>query len=249
MRDEAGFRVRSTCLAAHAIPSEYRGSEAKRAEFVERVCKEVLPAIAESGLADYCDVFCDRGAFTADESRAVLQAARELGLPIRVHANEFGHTGGAVVAAEFKAASADHLLHLNGEERKAMREAGVIATLLPGTSLVLGKPFADGRALVKDEVAVAVATDCNPGSCALENLVAVLGLACYGCRLSPAEAICAATHNAACSLGLSDEVGRLEAGLSADLLMLDTADYRQLIYHAGSPFVGTVVQSGQRVAR
>jgi imidazolonepropionase len=244
---EDGFRVRTTCLAAHAVPAEARGSEADRAAFVTRVCDEILPAVAAEDLADYCDVFCDRGAFTPEESRRVLQKAKALGMQLRVHANEFGHTGGALVAAELGAASADHLLHLDDTERRALREAGVVATLLPGTSLVLGKPFADGRALVEAEVAVAVATDCNPGSCPLENLAMILGLACFGCRLSPAEAICATTHNAAASLGLANEVGRIEVGLSADLLVLATDDPRDLVYHTGSPLIREVYRRGERV--
>jgi imidazolonepropionase len=248
LASEAGARVRTTCLAAHAVPEEARENEDTRAAFVQRVCEEMLPQIADSGLADYCDVFCDRGAFTPGESRAVLGAAQGLSLGLRVHANEFGHTGGALVAAEFRAKSADHLLHLNTEERKALREAGVVATLLPGTSLVLGKPFADGRSIVDDGLAVAVASDCNPGSCAFENLAMVLALACYGCRLSPAEAICATTHNAAASLDLDGQVGRLESGMSADLLVLGTNDYRDLIYHAASPLIDQVWSMGHRIA-
>lgn len=122
-----------------------------------------------------------------------------------------------------------------------------MATLLPGTSLVLGKPFADGRALIEDGVPVAIASDCNPGSCALENLAVVLGLACYGNRLSPAEAICAATHNAAASMGLDDQVGSLRAGRQADIVRLSTADYRDLVYHAGSPLLHSVYQAGTRI--
>ncbi|HFE45620.1 MAG TPA: imidazolonepropionase, partial [Nannocystis exedens] len=161
--------------------------------------------------------------------------------------NELGSTGGALLAAELGAASADHLLYLEAHEREALRAAGTVATLLPGTSLVLGKPYADGRALVEAGVPVAVASDCNPGSCALENLALVLALACYGCRLSPAEAICAATHNAAASLGLAGEVGRVAPGLCADLLLLATDDYRDLVYHAGSPLISAVFQGGVRV--
>ncbi len=244
----AGFRVKTTCLAAHAIPKECRDVEGGREAFVERVCSEILPTVAAQRLADYADVFCDRGAFTPEESRRVLTTARDLGMQLRVHANELGSTGGAMLAAELKAASADHLLHLSDEERSALREAGVVATLLPGTSLVLGKGYADGRALVRDGVPIAVATDCNPGSCALENLAMVLGLSCYGNRLSPAEALCATTHNAAASLGLDDEVGSVVPGKSADLLVLDTEDYRQLVYHAGSPLIGSVWQAGELVA-
>lgn len=248
LSEQTGVRVRTTCLAAHALPAELRGSPDGRDEFIRRVCADILPAVAAAGLADYCDVFCDRGAFTPDEARRVALAARALGMAPRLHANEFGHTGGALLAAELGALSADHLLHLDDAERDALARAGVVATLLPGTSLVLGKPFADGRALVAAGVPVAVASDCNPGSCALESLALVLALACYGCRLAPAEAICAAIHNAACSLGLAAEVGRIEPGMSADLLVLATADYRDLVYHAGSPLISAVYQRGVQVA-
>lgn len=244
---ETGVRVVTTCLVAHALPAELRARPEGRAEFVARITEEVLPAVAAAGLADFCDVFCDRGAFTPEETRTIARRAQALHLPIRLHANEFGHTGGARLAAELGARSADHLLHLDDDERTLLREAGVVATLLPGTSLVLGKPFADGRALVGAGVAVAVATDCNPGSCALESLSMVLALACYGNRLSPAEAVTATTHNAAASLGLAGERGRIEAGLAGDLLVLATDDVRDLVYHAGSPLLAAVIHGGRPV--
>jgi imidazolonepropionase len=247
LRDEAGFRIKTTCLAAHAIPAEARGSEAARQRYIDSICHEILPAVVEQGLADYADVFCDRGALSKAEAGKVLDAALALGLELRVHANEFGHTGGAELAAELRAKSADHLLHLNDDERAALSEAGVVATLLPGTSLVLGKPSADARALVEAQVPIAIATDCNPGSCAIENLAMVLALACYSCKLTPAEAIVAATHNAAASLGLADQVGRIAPGMSADLLLLGSDDYRDLVYHAGSPLVREVWSRGHRV--
>ncbi len=248
LASEAGFRVRTTCLAAHAVPAEARTSPERRAAWVRTITDDILPRVASERLADYADVFCDRGAFEIDESRAVLESARALGLGLRVHANELGPTGGAKLAAELGAASADHLLFVDDDDRRALADAGTVAVLLPGTSLVLGKPFADGRALVAAGVPVAVATDCNPGSCALENLAMVLALACYGNRLSVAEAICGATHNAAASLGLSHDVGSLGPGKSADLLVLATEDVRDLVYHAGSPLVDEVWQAGQRVA-
>jgi imidazolonepropionase len=247
LRDEAGIRIKITCLAAHAFPERARTDAAARAAFIDEITEVILPAVAAEGLADYADVFCDRGAFTPDEAARVLDKAAALGLGLRVHANEFGHTGGALLAAERRASSADHLLYLDDAERRALREAGVVATLLPGTSLVLGKAHADGRALVDAGVAVAVASDCNPGSCAIESLSLVLALACYGCKLSPAEAVVATTHNAAASLDLSGEVGRLAPGLSADLLVLATDDYRDLVYHAGSPLVREVWSRGLRV--
>jgi imidazolonepropionase len=249
LRDEGGFRIKTTCLAAHAIPAEARGSDEARARYIAAICDEILPAVVDEGLADYADVFCDRGALSKAEAAQVLDRALALGLELRVHANEFGHTGGAELAAERRAKSADHLLYLDDRERAALREAGVVATLLPGTSLVLGKPYADARALVEAGVAIAVASDCNPGSCALENLAMVLALACYGCKLTPAEAVVAATHNAAASLGLADEVGRIITGLSADLLVLATDDYRDLVYHAGSPLIREVWSRGRQVVR
>jgi imidazolonepropionase len=248
LASEGGFRVRTTCMAAHAVPAEARGSDEARARWLDTICDEILPAVAAERLADFADVFCDRGAFDVDESRRVLLAARALGLGLRIHANELGPTGGARLAAELGAASADHLLWLDDADRVALREAGVVATLLPGTSLVLGKPFADGRALVQAGVPVAIATDCNPGSCAFENLAMVLALACYGCRLAPAEAICAATHNAAASLGMDNSVGSLQPGRRGDVLVLATDDVRDLVYRAASPLLEQVWQDGRRVA-
>ncbi|MFO0632550.1 MAG: amidohydrolase family protein [Nannocystaceae bacterium] len=149
----------------------------------------------------------------------------------------------------YAASSADHLLYLDDDDRRRLpRGRRGRDALLPGTSAVLGKPYADGRALVEAGVPIAVATDCNPGSCAFENLAMVLALACYGNRLLPAQAICAATHNAAASLGLADQVGSLQPGRRADLLVLATADVRDLVYHAGSPLVEQVWQDGVRVA-
>jgi imidazolonepropionase len=247
LASELGVRIKTTCLAAHALPAEARAGDEARRRFLDAIVDTILPAVVAEGLADYADVFCERGAFTKAESARVLECAAALGLGLRVHAHEFDHSGGVELAAELRAKSADHLLVLDDRERGLLREAGVVAVLLPGTSLVLGKPFADGRALIEAEVPVAIATDCNPGSCALENLAMVLGLACYGCKLSPAEAIMAATHNAAVSLELADEVGRLEPGMSADFSIVDSEDYRDLVYHAGSPLVREVWSRGERV--
>jgi imidazolonepropionase len=247
LRDELGVRIKTTCLVAHALPAEARGSDEARARFLDSILDTILPAVAAEGLADYADVFCERGAFTKEESGRVLAKAAALGMGLRVHAHEFDHSGGVELAAELRAKSADHLLVLDDRERGLLRDAGVVAVLLPGTSLVLGKPYADGRALIEAGVAGGGAAPSNPGSCALENLALVLGLACYGCKLSPAEAILAATHNAAASLDLADEVGRLEPGMSADLLVLGTADYRDLVYHAGSPLVREVYSRGRRI--
>jgi imidazolonepropionase len=246
--DALGLAVRTTCLAAHAIPAEARGDDAARAAYVEHVVDEILPTLAREGLADYVDAFCDRGAFTVDESRRVLRAGLALGLRVRLHANELGPTGGAGLAAELHADSADHLLHVDEGDRAALAAAGVVAVLLPGTSLVLRKPYADGRAFVEAGVPVAVATDCNPGSCALESLLVAFALACHGNRLSPAEALVAITHNAAASLGWSRSRGRVEPGLTGDLVVLATDDLRDLAYHFGSPWVRATIVRGRVVA-
>jgi len=243
-----GLAVRTTCLAAHAIPAEARGDDAARARYVTRIVDEILPALAREGLADYVDAFCDRGAFTVHESREVLQAGEALGLRIRLHANELGPTGGAALAAELRADSADHLLHVDADDRAALARTGVVAVLLPGTSLVLRKPFADGRAFVEAGVPVAVATDCNPGSCALESLLVAFALACHGNRLAPAEALVAITHNAAASLGWSQTRGRVEPSLRADLVVLATDDLRDLAYHFGSPWIQATILGGRVVA-
>ena len=243
--DTLGLAIRTTCLAAHAIPAEARGDDAARAAFITSIVDEILPALARASLADYVDAFCDRGAFTVEESRRVLQAGRALGLRARLHANELGATGGAALAAELATDSADHLLHVDANDRAALARAGVVAVLLPGTSLVLRKPYADGRAFVEAGVPVAVATDCNPGSCALESLPMAFALACHGNRLSPAEALVAITHNAAASLGWSSLRGRLEASLQADLVVLATDDLRDLAYHFGSPWIQATLVGGR----
>jgi imidazolonepropionase len=246
---EDGFQCVATCLAAHAVPAELRDVPQGADRWVAQICEEILPAVVAQDLARWCDVFCDRGAFDPAQSRKILEHARRLGLGVRLHANELGPTGGARLAADLGAASADHLLAIDAEDRAALAAAGVCATLLPGTSLVLGKPWADGRALVDAGVPVVVASDCNPGSCGLESLALVLALACYGNRLTPAEALCAATHNAAASLRLDHLVGRIEPGLRADLVVLDTDDWRDLVAHAGSPLASLVIQGGRIVAR
>ncbi len=236
-----------TCMAAHALPPDVRDHPKLRAQTVDYIVHTILPSVHAEGLAEFVDVFCEQGAFTVEETRAIFTAAQTLGFGLRVHANEFGHSGGAQLAAQLRIFSADHLLDLNDAERAALAHAGVTAVLLPGTSLVLGKPFADGRALVQAGVPVAIASDCNPGSCALESQSLMLALACFGNRLQPEQAVVAATHNAAASLGLAHRVGSLMVGKQADILVLGTPDYRDLVYHGGSPLIDEVWIGGARV--
>jgi imidazolonepropionase len=237
-----GPRIAPTFLGAHAIPAEY----ADRAEdYVSLVVEKMLPTVAREGLAEWCDVFCDRGAFTADQTRRILQKAKELGLGTRLHANEFERVGAVQVAAEMGATSADHLLVMEEEDITALREAGTVAVLLPGTPLGLGlKEYAPARALIEAGVPVALATDCNPGTCPSENLALMISLACSQMRMSPAEAIVAATINSAHALNRGHLIGSLEAGKLADIVIWNAPNHRHLAYHFGVNLAEAVFVGG-----
>lgn len=234
-----------TLLAAHEIPPEHRET---RERWVAAVCDEITPAVAEAGLARFCDVFCEAGVFSATESRRVLEAGARHGLTPRLHADEFEDSGGAELAAELGAASADHLIAVSEAGIEALARAGVTAVLLPGTSFFLMKHhYAPARRLIEAGVPVALATDCNPGSSNTESLPTILTLAVFEAGLSIGEALTAATLNAACTLGLGDEIGSIEAGKRADLVLLDEPDLDHLAYHYGVNPVRTVVKNGRVV--
>lgn len=239
-----------TFLGAHVVPQEFKG----RADaYVDLVIEEMLPAIAKSKIENqpskiFCDVFCDDGAFTLEQTRRILTRARELGFGLRVHADEFANLGAATLAAELGAASADHLMVTRRDEMRALARAGVVAVLLPGTTFGLGKTnFADGRAFIEENVPVALATDLNPGTCWCESMPFIIALACRYEKLTPAQAIVAATLNAACSLGLADRIGSLEAGKLADILIADVPDYRHLAYRFGANPIEVVIKRGKIV--
>jgi imidazolonepropionase len=234
-----------TFLGAHEVPDEYRD---RRDEYVRIVIEEMIPRVAAGRLARFCDVFCEEGVFSIEESRRILLAARDAGMEPKLHADELHPLGGAELAAEIGAVSADHLIRVSDEGIRAMAGAGVVATLLPGTSYFLGmKAFAPGRRMIDEGVAVAVATDCNPGSSMTESMQFVLTTACLAYGWTPAEAITAATLNAAHAVGLGDEVGSLTPGKRADLLVLDVPNHRVLPYHHGVNHVETVVHHGEVV--
>ncbi|MCL4837322.1 MAG: imidazolonepropionase [Thermoanaerobaculia bacterium] len=236
-----------TLLAAHEVPPELR---ADRERFLALVCEEIVPAVAEEGLARFCDVFCEQGVFSAAESRRVLVAGRERGLLPRLHADEFADSGGAALAAELGALSADHLMAVSPAGIEALAATGVVATLLPGTSFFLMKHvYAPARRLVAAGVPVALATDCNPGSSNTESMPTILTLAVFELRLTPEEALTAATLNAACSLGLGGEIGSIEVGKRADLVLLDAPNLLHLAYHFGVNPVAAVVKGGRVVLR
>jgi len=233
-----------TFLGAHAVPPEFAGDPDGYGHYV---IEEMLPAVAEEDLAEFCDVFCEQGAFTPEQSRAILEAAAEYGLVPKIHADEFSDSGGARLAAEVGAISADHLLYASEEGLRAMAEADTMAVLLPATAFFLGLPAPAARRMIDLGVAVALATDFNPGSSPTYSMPMVIALAVLRLGLRPAEAIAAATVNAAHAIGMAEEVGSLEPGKVADFVILDATDYRALAMHFGVNLMDEVYKRGRRV--
>ncbi len=232
----------STFLGAHVVPAEYR---LRPRSYVDLVARRMIPAVAQEGLAEFCDVFCDRGAFSVEESRAILAAGRACGLEPRLHADQLARTGAARLAVEMRAASADHLDRVTRRDIARLANSDVVCTLLPGASLHLGVPYAPGRALVDSGAVVALATDFNPGTSPTLSLPMVMSLACDGMRLRPAEAIAAATVNAAYSLRRHDQIGTIEPGKQADLAVFDVADYREIPYYFGVHLSWLTIKRGE----
>lgn len=233
-----------TFLGAHAVPREFA---ADPDGYVALVIEEMLPAVAEEDLAEFCDAFCEQGAFTPAQSRAILEAGSAWGLIPKLHADQLSDQGGARLAAEVGAISADHLEHASEDGLRVMAEEGTIAVLLPGAAFFLGLREAPARRMVDLGVPVALATDFNPGSSPTYSMPMVLALAVLRLRLRPAEAIVAATINAAHAVGAAEEVGSLEPGKVADLVILDATDYRALAMHFGVNLVDAVYKRGREV--
>jgi imidazolonepropionase len=235
----------STFLGAHVPPPEYRDCPD---DYVELLCRRLIPQVATAHLAEYCDVFCDRGAFTLDQSRRILTAARACGMGLRLHAEQLTHTGAAQLALELHAASADHLEQINSDDIRALAASDVTCTLLPGCCFHLGlQHYAPARALVEAGAIVALATDFNPGTSPTLNMQMILSLACTQMRMTPAEAVAAATINAAYSLGRADRIGSLEVGKFADLALFAVEDYREIPYYFGVNHCTTTIKKGQIV--
>lgn len=242
LKSESAVSVVPTFLGAHQVPPEYA---ANRGEYVDLVAGRMIPEVASRGLAEFCDVFCDRGAFTVEEARKVLSAASAAGLGIRIHADQFSAFGGARLAAEMGAVSADHLEAVDAAGIDAMRDAGVVAVLLPGSTFFLDRDReAPARALIEGGVAVALATDFNPGSSMTHSMQMILTLACVRLKMTPAEALCAATINAACAVRRQGSAGSLEPGKAADILVLEAPNHRYVPYHFGGNLVRFVVKAG-----
>lgn len=228
---ERSLRYVPTFLGAHEIPDEYRG---RTDEYVRLVAREMLPIVAEYKLAEHCDVFCEPTVFSQDQSRVVLRAARELGLGLRLHADQFSADYGSLLAAELGAATADHLESTGEAGHQALRAAGVQPVLLPGSVYALGSTrYPAARRMIELGMAVVLATDFNPGSSPTASMPMVLSLACTQMKMTPAESITAATINAACSLGRGREIGSLAPGKLSDFAIHDCADFRELPYFFG----------------
>ena len=234
-----------TFLGAHEVPEEYR---ARREEYVDLVVGEMLPRVVAEGLAEFCDVFCEERVFTVGESRRVLEAARSRGLSLRVHADQLSRGGGALLAAELKAKTADHLEHTDAQGIAALQAAGVQPVLLPGSSYALGSArYPAARAMIEAGLAVVLATDFNPGSSPTPSMTMILSLASTHMKMTPAEALTAATLNAAYSLDRGGEAGSLEEGKRADFVVHDCEDYRELAYFFGVEHARSVFVAGREV--
>jgi len=227
----------STFLGAHAVPKEHSADE-----YVDIVVNEMIPQV--KNLASFCDVFCEEGVFTVEQSRRILKTGKEHGLVPKIHADEIVDTGGAALAAEVGAISADHLLMSSDKGLCQMAKEGVIGVLLPGTpfSLMMQK-YSDARKMINLDVPVALATDLNP-NCWTESMQFMMQLACFNMKLTPAEAVTAATFNAACAIGLSETVGSFEKGKQADVIILDCPNHKFIPYHFGVNLVETVIKKG-----
>ncbi len=234
-----------TYLAAHAVPEEYTH---KRSAYVDLVCsEELMGRVAREGLAEFCDVFTERTAFGVEESRRVLLAAKEHGLRAKLHADQITQIGASRLAAEVRAISADHLETIDAGGITALKEAGVIAVLLPGCSWFLGVAQASAREIIDAGLPVAIGTDYNPGSSMVESLPLCMSIACTQMRMTPAEALVGVTTNAAMAIGRGSRVGRIAEGMQADLVILDVENYAQWSYHPGRNCVRAVIKKGRVV--
>jgi len=244
LNDEHVMDIVRTFMGAHAVPGEYKENPD---EFVRIIIEEMLPAVAAERLAEFNDVFCERGVFTPEQSRLILEAGKKYGLIPKIHADEIEPYEGAELAASVGAISADHLLRVSDEGIKRMAEEGVIGVLLPGTAFFLMADSAQGRKMIDAGVPVALSTDCNPGSSPTTSLPFIMNLACMKMGMTPAEAIVATTINAAHAINRAKEIGSLEVGKKADVVIMNVPNYMQLQYHYGMNHTDTVVKDGKIV--
>lgn len=242
LHQEQPLDIISTFLGAHVVPPEYKKNPEA---YVDLLVERWIPTVALSGLAEFCDVFCDRGAFTVPQARRILMAGRAAGLVPRIHAEQLANTGAARLAVELEAASADHLEKLNASDIRALARSNVLCTMLPGCCFHLGlKHYGPARELIDAGAIIGLATDFNPGTSPTLNMSMILALACTQLRMTPAEAITAATINAAYSLRLHDRIGSVEVGKYADIAAFDVADYREIPYYFGVNLCSLTMKRG-----
>ena len=242
LAEEHPMDVAATFLGAHAVPTEYK---ADRQAYIRFLCEEVIPAVAKEGLAEFCDVFCETGVFSAEESRVILEAGKKWGLIPKIHADEIDPIGGSELTSEVGAISAEHLIVCPPAGIAAMAKAGTVACCLPATSFYLGSTFAPVRAMIEAGVPVAMASDFNPGSCPSLNLQFVMNLGCLKYRMTPEEVLTAVTLNGAAAIRRADKLGSLEVGKQGDLVIWNAPDLNYICYRMGSNLVRTVIKKGR----
>ncbi|MDD3787431.1 MAG: imidazolonepropionase [Petrimonas sp.] len=242
LNEEHPMDVVPTFMGAHATPAEWKGRED---EFIAFNINEVMPVVAQGKLAECADIFCEKNVFTIEQSRRYLQAARDLGFKLKIHADEIVQFGGAELAAELKCLSADHLLQASDKGIRAMAESGVVATLLPLTAFSLREDFARARTMIDNNCIVALATDLNPGSSFTASVPLLFALACIYMKMSPEEAVTAFTINSAAAIGRADKIGSIDVGKQGDLVLLQFPSYKFLPYHVGMNIVDTVIKKGK----
>lgn len=242
LNEEHPIDLVSTFLGAHAVPKEYKED---REGYIRFLCEKVVPAVAKEGLAEFCDVFCERGVFSAEESRVILEAGKQYGLVPKIHADEIDPIGGSELTCEVGAVSAEHLIVCPPAGIAAMAKAGAVACLLPATSFYLGSTFAPARDMIEAGVPVAMASDFNPGSCPSLNLQFVMNLGCLRYKLTPEEVLTAVTLNGAAAINRADKVGSLEVGKQGDLVIWNAADLNYICYRMGSNLAAAVVKKGR----
>ena len=243
LNEYSKLEIVPTFLGAHDFPQEFKNNHKK---YVDLICNEMIPMISEENLAEYCDVFCENNYFSVKDSEQILQVALEHGMKIRLHADEFEDSGAAELAAKLNAVSADHLMAVSDAGIRAMSNKGVIATLLPGTTLFLGKnKYANGRKMIDYGCDVALATDFNPGSCTIQSMPFIISLACLYCGLNIEEAFIGANWNGARSIHRNDKIGKIKPGYQADLLFLNMKSINEIPYWIGSDRLLNVMKNGE----
>lgn len=241
LKREEIITICSTFLGAHAIPPEYKNSPS---DYVDLICNQMIPYVSEHKLAEFCDVFCEKGYFSISDSEKILSTAKKYKLKLKIHAEELTDFGGAVLAGQMKAVSADHLEKISQAGIEALKDGEVVAVLLPGVSFFLNHGYAPARKLIDNGVPVAIATDFNPGSCMSYSMPMMMTIACTHMKMSPEETITAATINSAAALDMSQEIGSVDIGKKGDLIVLDIPNYKYLVYHFSENHVEKVIKNG-----